>query len=546
MKPIFNKIPEEYLDTYYGYFDLVELQKKYRQKKKGFHMLYAREHPASFAYFLLGVKLRPYQVFAIDKILQNPETALDWARRLGKSTICGLLAFWMTYFNKYPKNAIEKFTVVGIVSKEAEASKKILRAIRDLIDLGDKRWDKLTTNQPQHCRDFFTRQLTEPNNSEQLTWSNKCTIHSLPPTKKVKGWGFSYLFIDEIAYLDPKDEDASNFFNLTCRPTLADCGGKLVIASTPCGRSGLFYELFDPDDKFETNMVRLWFNWEINKDEEIYCTWVKNEKGRLFREGKEATYRQEFMGDFTVIQNNFFEPEDVETFFDNSMTAHYEWTKSPCSIGIDFGISDCLTVVTVKTKYLGKILTLYQRAFPRGFDNNELMNRFNDDSIPRLFKRYNVNWLVPEESSVSDMFVKWCKREGLPVYAYRFVGGNQGSKNKAFHTYRAMLKKGDLKCYPIPLLKQEMANLQEKQEKINWIISKPPGGTDDAIDSDVFATTPFFEDEGSGWHGFGEEPKNKEEEKKEFDVTTRNPRVDNMRSNMLYGEGNAGYIKSPF
>jgi len=549
MKPIFNSVPEEYLEQYYTYLDPVKLKAQYGYRKKGFPIVrMCREHPVIFAKFMLGKTLRPYQAFAIDKILENPETALNFARRLGKSTLVGLLAFWMTYFNKYPKNSMEKFTVAGIVSKEADASKKIIRAIRELIDGGDRNWSESTRGLDYHERQYFTKQLIEPNNSEQITWANKSSIHSLPPTKKVKGWGFSYLFIDEIAYLDPKDEDADSFFNLTCKPTLADCGGKLCIASTPAGKNGLFYELFDPDDKFESNICRLWFPYTIADgdtiEEVIYRQWVENEKKRLIATGKEATFRQEFMGDFTVVQNSFFSPDDIELLFDKNITSIYEWKKSPCSVGIDFGISDCLTVVTVKTKYLGNIITLYQRAFPQGFDNNELMNIGNDDSIPRLCKRYNVQWLVPEDSSVSDMFVKWCKREGYPVFAYRFSGGNLGSKNSAFHTYRAMLKQGIMKCYPIPLFKQELQGLQEKQEKVNWIISKPPGGTDDCVDSDVFATTPFFDDEGQGWHGLDSDYKEFEAKEKEesIDISSRSARVDRER---LRPPANSSFILPP-
>jgi len=550
--PIFNSVPSEYLDTYYGYMDVVAIKKRYNWKAKGFPIVRAcRDHPVTFAYFMLGKTVRPYQAFAIDKILQNPQTALNWARRLGKSTICGLLAFWMTYFNKYPKNSFEKFTVVGIVSKEADASKKILRAIRELIDAGDVHWNKITAGQDYNEKYYFSRQLIEPNNSEQITWSNKSSTHSLPPTKKVKGWGFSYLFIDEISYLAPKDEPADSFYSLTCRPTLAECGGKLCIASTPAGRSGLYYELFDPDDKFDTDFVRLWFNWEIadgdTNEELIYRQFVNTERKRLMSTGKEAVYRQEFMGDFTVVQSSFYDLEDIEIYFDNNIISQYEWHKSPCSIGIDFGISNCLTVVTVKTKYRGKIITLYQRHFPQGFDNNELMNGNNDDSIPRLVKRYDVQWLVPEESSVSDMFVRWCKREGYPVFPYRFSTGNIGSKNSAYHTHRSMLKKGVMVSYPLALLKEEMQTLQEKQEKINWIISKPPGGTDDCIDSDVFSTIPFFDDDGSGWHGISNDYSEFEAkvEVKHIDTSSINVRRDTGFSRSCVGGIGNGFINPP-
>jgi hypothetical protein len=483
----------------------------------------------------------------MDIILGNRYTALNWARRKGKSTVFALLSFWMTFYNKFPKNSMENFTVVGCVSKENDAAKKLLAAVKQLIYDGDMRYSEVTRNTPNHIRDYFSRKLIEPTNAEQLTWNNKSNIKSFPPTKKVKGWGFSYLFIDEIAYLDPTDEEPDMFYNLTCKPTLAECGGRLSIASTPAGKSGLFYELFDPEDQRPSEFVRTWFKWDTDlgdsTEEVSYKQFVEIEKERLFRSGREALFRQEYEGDFTVTQFTFFDYDDVEKFFDNTMSAQYTWQKSPCSCGIDFGISVCATVITIKTKYMGKIITLYQREFPIGFDNNELMNPANDDSIPRLKKRYNIQWYAPEESSVSDMFVKWCKREGYPVFPYRFGGGNNGTKNTAYHTYRAMLKQGIMKCYAISKLKLEMNTLQEKQEKVNWIISKPAGGSDDSIDSEVYATIPFFEDDGGGWGGM-DIPVPTDEVIK-FDINSRKDRIDkeNIKQQNMNG---FSFQRNPF
>jgi len=551
MKPIYKSVPAEYLDEYYDYLDLKALQRKNHQKKGGFRVMYAKAHPVTFAYFMLGIKMRPYQSFMIDLTLRNQMSAYNCARRLGKSTVIGLIALWETYFNLAPKNQIEDFTTVGIVSKESEASKKILRAIRDLIDKGDRNWRDITKGTPYQENNHFSKMMIEPNNSEQITWVNKSSIHSLPPTKKVKGWGFSHLFMDEIAYMDPKDEEADSFFNLTCKPTLADCGGKLTFTSTPAGKSGLYFDLFDPEDKNDIDTARIWFDWrelgeKCDDDNAImYKQFVLGEKKRLYGEGKEAVFRQEFMGDFTVIQNAFFEPDDVEDYFDNKLVSHYDWHKSPCSIGFDFGISDCLTTITVKTLYQGEILTLYKREFSRGFDNNELMNTNNEDSVQRLMKRYDTHWLVPEDSSVSDMFVKWCIRQGYPVYPYRFSGGNVGTKNTAYHTYRAMLKSGRMRSFPHPLLKSEMLSLQIRQEKINWIISKPPSGTDDSIDSDVFATVPFFDDEGDVFGGFITEPQAGEKEVDGIDITSRGVRYD-AGIKALKQDFQRGYVKPLF
>ncbi len=489
---IYHKVPDGYLETYDGYFDLGVLRKKHNQQGNTFKLVYAREHPVTFAYFMLGITVRAYQCFAIDIILANPRVALDWARRLGKTFVFCLLSFWLSYFDKEPKNSVENFTEIGLVSKEDRASKKLLASTRHLINAGDMHMYKKLGG----VKDYFSRHLIEPNNTEQLTWNNNSKVVSLPPTKKVKGYGFSRLFPDELAYIEPKDDpDAETFYTVTMKPTVADTDGSICISSTPHGQFGLFYELFDPDQKYDSEYIGIWFNWKVNKDNPKYHSYVMSEKQRLLKLCRYNYFLQEFMGDFTVTQNSFYELEDVTGYFDVKQSSHYEWKKSPCSLGLDYGVSKCPCVATIKTKYRGKVITLYQRVYPVGYDINELMNAGNDDSIQGFMRRYDLAWIVPDDCPSGDQLNRWMSREGFPVEPYSFQA--VGDKNRAYYKHRALLKTGVMVSYPLELLRSEMQGLQEELLKKYISIGKPSSGTDDAIDSDVFASIPFFDDDDS-------------------------------------------------
>ena len=130
---VFSSVPDDYCERYNKFFDLKWLQHKHGHHKPGFHLVYGKFHPVVFAKFMLGKTLRPYQSFAIDLCLGNlpglcngKRVAFNWARRLGKTTTWAVLSLWLTWYNLLPKNDMEKFTEVGVVSKEADAAKKLL------------------------------------------------------------------------------------------------------------------------------------------------------------------------------------------------------------------------------------------------------------------------------------------------------------------------------------------------------------------------------------------------------------------------------------
>ncbi len=492
---IFDSIPTEYEDTYNSYFDLNALQKRYRQKKAGFKIMYAREHPVTFAFFMLGKRLRIYQAYAIDLMLKHRRVALNWARRKGKSLIMAVFSLWNTFFNKEPKNKIEQFTTVGIVSKEDKAAKKLLQDIRNLIYEGDMHMSRVL--KLMITKTYFTDHIIEPNNTEQITWDSRSYIASLPPTKKVRGYGFSRLFIDEMAWLDPKDSDEDSFYFGACMNTVGDTNGSICISSTPNGCVGLYHALFDPDGDKGSEYIGFRLKWNDylgdTLEEVNYSNYVEENRKLMTEQGRYNLFRQEFMADFTVTQTSFYENDDIQAYFDKKLTQHYEWHKSPCSLGLDYGITVSKTVIIIKTKYRNKIITVYHKIFPAGYDINELMNVTNDDSIPRLNQRFSIAWIIPDDCASGDSTNKWMIRQGYVCEPYSMATSDK--KNKAYYKHKAILKSGVMKSYPIEELRHEMQTLQEEQLKKFVSIGKPRSGSDDVCDADVFATVPFFDDD---------------------------------------------------
>ena len=90
-----------------------------------------------------------------------------------------------------------------------------------------------------------------------------------------------------------------------------------------------------------------------------------------------------------------------------------------------------------------------------------------------------------------------------------------------------------------------MLSIQEKQEKVNWVISKPSGGYDDLVDSEIYATVPFF-DEGQDFGiGDGDDFMNAQETKYKIDTTSKSLRADTGMYEAAYATNNNNWVNSP-
>lgn len=493
MSVIFDGVPDTYHDTYLSYFDLEHYRKKFKHPKPGFRIAYAREHPVTFAYFMLGKKIRPYQAFAIDKILEEQKVGLCWSRRLGKSTILGLIALWACWFDLYPKNKIQNYTEIGIISKEEKAAKDLLHSIKLLIYEGDTHMAKILVGKNNRLiTTYFSEKLGEPTNVEQITFDNRCIIKSYPPTKKVRGNGFSMLFIDEVAFLNPPDETPTNFYYGAALPTIAETGGKVVIASTPNGIANMFYDLFDPNGEKESPFTGIHFTWKINKSNDTYRMFVEDQEKDMRNKGQERLFDQEYMAEFVTSQESFFLPDDLEQLFDSKEgMVRYDWKTTPCSIGIDYGVTTALTVVTVTTFVEGMIQILFQRAFPPGWDINKLLDDSQEDGIPDLMKRYSVHHLVPDDCAQANSSITLMKNKAWPVQEFSFQ--NVTDKNRAYYTFRNLMRAGKLKCYPNEEFLRDCRGIQEEIKIRHVIIGKSGSSKDDRVDSAILSVIPFFE-----------------------------------------------------
>lgn len=433
------------------------------------------------------LKIRPYRYqHLIFKYFLNPKIkriAICKSRQIGISTAIEIMAIEAAYTNRFPSGIFNN-TKIGIVSKSDKQAKKVLYDIQKFMSMADSY---------NETKPFFNSLDTGrfiPQNMFERSFKNKSFIKCFPPTDAIRGEALDIVFVDEGAFID------DNTFYDSIEPTTSKTNGKIVISSTPNGQRGYFFEIFDPFDKFKNHEYqRFWFNWK--QCEDLVQKKIIKEKYEIAKQtGNLRNFEQEYNAMFTVDEASFFEDSDITKGIDPELAMVYQWHETPCCLSIDYGQTQSATCLTVKTKFKGNIITLFQWA-AKEFDENLLMDNSFEHAVKNMMDRYSIRWIVVDDCSQGYRTNKQLENEGYPVRRFVFSGGGKGGeKNKVYYNYRGALKKGIIKYPKIPELLIEMRALMEIRMKVFTSIEKPKGGNDDRIDGEIMATIPFIEEEG--------------------------------------------------
>lgn len=207
---------------------------------------------------------------------EGRQLAMCCSRQSGKSTIAALKALYTAI------NFPESLTL--IVSPSQRQSSEMFRLVT-------KEMRKLET-QPQKVED----------NKLSMTLQTGSRVVSLPSHEAtVRGYSKPRLIlVDEAAR-------CTDSLYLAIRPMLATVEtGQLVVLSTPNGRQGFFFEIFESDDD----------NWKRIKIDATQCPRITPE---FLKEEKETLgeffFKQEYMNEFVEGENAVFRYSDIMRCF---------------------------------------------------------------------------------------------------------------------------------------------------------------------------------------------------------------------------------------
>lgn len=235
-----------------------------------------RENPSKFCEAVLGVDPFSYQKQLLDSESRNRVIASG--RQVGKSRMCAWLGLHKAVTNPH--------TNVLITAPSLRQSSLLFDTLFSEIDqsaLSTDEWG------------------IQRNTQTIIEFDNGSAIHCLPTGRdgsKIRGYTADMVIVDEAAFINDK------IFGDILEPMLFATGGNLILASTPWGRSGFFYEKFEgakSKEKWARTQASSYDN-PLNDPEDL----------DEYKEGKtESQIKREVLGKFVDDAGQFFPSETI-------------------------------------------------------------------------------------------------------------------------------------------------------------------------------------------------------------------------------------------
>ena len=457
--------------------------------------------PAIFAKYMLGVKLYAWQYKVAKEVANgNKRIILNTSRQIGKSFLVSILALWYALFNKGNSSEFMN-TKVGIISATENQSKKIMYDIKNLMSLGNL---YCKTHYSKIKEDLFDMGIfsylidddrSADNTKTSITFKAFSPEYGIllkdsligsyikcyPPTDIVRGETFDFLMIDEAAQID------DDIYYMAISKTGDKYDAIKVIASTPFGQSGFYFELVDPNDTVPNSP---WTKFAFDVDAIRYddpLDWERRKKEIDFNiaQGKSLIVRQEYYCEFVTSEQSYFDPEKVDAIFD-SASSPVEGYSGLCDLGIDFGgLKKSQTVMTISMLEDGIISRIYHHAYGVREDGSLI------DDVKGLCKRFNIQRIIVDNCPEGDFIIRKMLEFGWNITLMNFAG----EKVKKYGQFRSKLNRFYIKSYPDGDLQGQMKALMTRQGVERTKIQPPPGYGDDYVDSFLLSAYHYIDED---------------------------------------------------
>ena len=395
----------------------------------------------TFLRVLLGVELQDYQLAICEKLQGPRNICVVSGRQSGKSLVIACFALWESIVRPNSKTVC----VSAAERQSFMLSDRILGFIA--------RSDQLYSSVAKASR-------------EELRFRNNSVCHFLSSTGLIRGYHeVSRIFVDEA-----RDVPDSTYDSVT--PMMARTGGTIAIFSTPLGRVGHLWEVWNSP---------LYEHIHVRSDQNQYLDpeFLKGEQERMSK----ASYACEFEGLFQSSQQNYFDPVSIaKSLRDYDMPLQPEKGKT-YSVGWDPARKIDSSVATVLSRDADGALAV---AYIRSFDNVNFV-----DQLPEIVHLRDIfsGVLVVEETGLGLGPCDSLERMGIKIE--RFKTSNE-SKARAFDALRSQLDKRNLIIPMTPYrLKHQLELLEYEAMASGAIRIGSPSRHDDFVSSLVLANWGF-------------------------------------------------------
>ena len=313
----------------------------------------------------------------IDAIIGGPEKYITVVspRQQGKSL---LLVNLLLYYG-----INDKGSKIGVVAPIYSQARKLMEDLYEAI------------------KDSGIVEATNFSNHEiKLKTGSKIYFRSSEREDGLRGYTFSYLFLDEAAY---QTEDA---WKRAIQPTALVHGKKCVLFSTPRGRQSWFYEMFQmgQDTSYPSHTsVRMeqYDNPYINMEE------VEAAKRSL----PDAIFRAEYLGEFLEGESQVFQNFNSNTF------DRFPRPQGKCYMGVDLAQSGDYTVAVVMDSS-GAVVDIYR-------DNHKEWEDMSTRII-QLAQKYTATLMI-ETNSMGTVVLEGIRKRYQD--AHGFNTSNQSKRD---------------------------------------------------------------------------------------------------------------------
>jgi len=434
----------------------------------------------------------------MDDIAQGRNVIICSGRQLGKTALLAWICLWACLLNTMPIPTTKKTRII-LVSNTDDQSKKIIGDIREFMILGDEHLEQLTTTErrdPQTGKVFrisnvekwFTSQIDygkdSHNNMNAITFKNGCQVISLPPTDKVRGFTASLVMVDEAAFID------DDVYEKAVKNVVSKTGNRILLTSTPNGRQGFFFKLFDPEEELHQHPFdRIWLPYtSLSLDDPKLVSFRDNERNLAISLGNEREFDQEHMASFNSATASFFATDDVDAATHESLDM-LSRSELPCDLAVDFGGGPASNTVITISRLEGehpnkKIRLLYQHEYPNRQDLSLI------DDIVALMQRYNVQRVIFDDCPAAEPYRQVAETKGWNMHYFT----NQREKLNKYMSFRTYLRRGQITMPLVDELQKQMKGLIQEETPHTTRIYHGNGLRDDRIDSFMMSTYFFTEE----------------------------------------------------
>lgn len=292
--------------------------------------------------------LLPYQKQFIEGYQKHKFSIWNASRQIGKSFAIALLALMKAL--ETPKST------VLVVSASERQSKELIEKVKMHLEFTKALGKQMKV-------DFFEDVKTL---TQIITFPNKSRIISVPSNPDtVRGFTSDLLILDEFAFVQQDKELWKAVFPMITRKREA----KLVITSTPKGKSNMFYKLWTEADK-----KSYWYKQKTTIYDAV-------QQGldidiEILREGAsdEETWKQEYLCEFIDEAGAFLTYELIQTCeSENIKVENIKQLEGDIYLGIDIGRKHDLTVISVLEK-IGDVLYLRKQETIKNLPFREQFN----------------------------------------------------------------------------------------------------------------------------------------------------------------------------